>query len=228
MLWISTLSYLVDESIGEFMDNAPASLMKGIVSVEQDITAKSHMIRKEQQWTHSFHAKEFAKQQSAIMEPIAKMKRQHEESADGLVILKATYSAVSTSFPASNKSLDATHQLQFWVNQSRLSLPASPKSLLMGFHDLIERKGRIEDTKLSGMLHSIVDLMNGWLLWIGIGEEGTIQDQCIEASKEGEATLTLKVRYKYQGQTYEIEVDDEEALHIPSRNAFVLGGDCVT
>ena len=216
LIWVSTLSYLFDETIEELMGMGPSS--SRLVNPECDASDSSMLIskrlkanEKERQWLNSSMAKEDADRQLSMIVPIAKLKRKREEAVNGLVILKATYSITS-----SNTSLDVLQQLQFWVEKSRLYLPPSSKRLLLGFYDLCE-----EISPVCKPTHRWIDLIK---VFLSQYESHVEQRQdgrgCINANG---GAVTLTVRYKYADYVYETTIEDYDALDLPSRDAIKLG-----
>lgn len=244
VIWVSTMSFLLDETIEELMGSTPSDLEKrdsDALNSHKTTSIKIHTNEKEQQWLNSSKAREEAERQLAIIAPVSKMKRRREESTNGLVIMKATYvSEFSSSEGASPsiKSLDVTHQLQFWVNGSRLYLPPKSKSVLLGFYELHSGCSKMPDLNRDGgggdhlalynVAHRLVCLMNSWLSLLGIGGEDAPDD---ESNNDGatikgstvDSTVTLTVRYKYNGCVYDISVRDCDALELPSSAAMKLG-----
>jgi hypothetical protein len=147
--------------------------------------------------------------------PIAKLKQKREEAVNGLVILKATYSITS-----SNTSLDVVHQLQFWVEKSRLYLPPSSKRLLLGFYDLCEDISPV--CKPSYRWNHLINVV---LSRLGVGAWYSQYQSHVEQRKDGRdgGAVTLTVRYKYADGVYETTIEDHDALGLPSRDAIKLG-----
>ena len=215
MIWVSTLSYLFDETIEELMGMGPSS--SWLVNPECDASDSSMLIskrlkanEKERLWLNSSLARQDADRQLSMIVPIAKLKQKREEAVNGLVILKATYSITS-----SNTSLDVVHQLQFWVEKSRLYLPPSSKRLLLGFYDLCEDISPV--CKPSYRWNHLINVV---LSRLGVGA-GYSQYQSHVDADGGAVTLT--VRYKYADGVYETTIEDHDALGLPSRDAIKLG-----
>ncbi len=225
LIWVSTLSYLFDETIEELMGMGPSS--SRLVNPECDASDSSMLIskrlkanEKERQWLNSSMAKEDADRQLSMIVPIAKLKRKREEAVNGLVILKATYSITS-----SNTSLDVLQQLQFWVEKSRLYLPPSSKRLLLGFYDLCE-----EISPVCKPTHRWIDLIKVFLSRLGAGVGYCQYESHVEQRQDGRGCInanggavTLTVRYKYADYVYETTIEDYDALGLPSRDAIKLG-----
>ncbi|KAL7542584.1 hypothetical protein ACHAXR_012102 [Thalassiosira sp. AJA248-18] len=233
VLWVSTLSFLLDETIEELMGHSTSKseTKAGDTNIHKTISTKIRTNQNEQQWLGSSKAKRDAERQLSIIAPIAKMKRQREESINGLVILKATYASVS-SLPSGtipNTALDVTEQLQFWVEQSRLYLPPSSKSLLLGFYDLIGSKvNRVGDTAndispLSEFTHRWICIMNIWLSRLGVGVEDAAYQKDYTDNGGSNESVVLTVRYKYKGGVFEVRIGDDDVLELPSSDSTILG-----
>jgi DnaJ family protein C protein 11 len=71
------------------------------------------------------------------MMPKIKSNREAERNRNGLVILEAKYGNlhVPATDEKSSPCITVTDQLQFYVKNSKLDLPAHPKSILNGFYD---------------------------------------------------------------------------------------------
>lgn len=227
VVFVTTLSYLVDETVEEWL---------GISSEVAETTSDTSTIQKirtnekEMQWLSTPQAKGGARQQLSIIASVAKTKRQREEATNGLVILKATYSYAyaSLSAPAISPKLlseDVTQQLQFYVDNSRLCLPASSKSLLLGFYNLRIGYGTNIGTTnipdfppLSKFIDRFISSMNHGLSFLGLGGK-VVPQQSLQ--KDRSAILT--VRYKFQSRVFEISVADKEKLGLPSNDAVDMG-----
>lgn len=101
-------------------------------------------------------------------------------------------------FVQGGERLDATIPLQFWVRNSQLRLSSAPKSGLLGFYDLVP-------TPVQARLP--------W--W-----------KAFSRPKSPELALVvprLLVRYSYQGNVYELTIQDTEPLILPSEYALELG-----
>eukprot|EP00934_Nitzschia_sp_Nitz4_P005878 Nitzschia sp. Nitz4//scaffold32_size149145//81247//83638//NITZ4_002884-RA/size149145-augustus-gene-0.51-mRNA-1//-1//CDS//3329548084//5868//frame0 len=151
--------------------------------------------------------KEEADQQLSLLQGASEQKRAVEVgNENGLVILEATYwlegqDGVDTRMV----TMDARVQLQFWVTNGRLSLPAVSKSTLLGFYDL--------ETQLAGGSKSKQWQWQEWKRWI-FPQASPVPMNAIPH---------LTVRYAYQGNTYEISILDSDALVLPNPNAECLG-----
>lgn len=227
VIWVSTLSYLLDKTFG----SSPSMIGGKFAKIHKTISAKLCILGKERQWLSTLKAKQNAERQLSMMAPVAKKKRQCEELAHGLVILNATYSLERSS---NNASLDVTQQLQFWVENSRLRLPACSKRHLLGFYDLNEGDVHPSDTLLMSKANKrqsgntllsqsdrLIYRMNMWLSWIGFGgDDACHQDEKYDCSDDN---IILTVRYKYKEQIFESSISDDDVLELPNTNATVLG-----
>jgi hypothetical protein len=141
-----------------------------------------------------------------LMETVAERRRYSELQREGLVILKATYWLEERTGPEIQLlTMDATMQLQFWVSEGRLSLPALPKSCLLGFYDLrTEVKSRPRSQKWD------------WRIWKRWTRRSV-------SPKQQQVEPQLRIRYSYKGYVYEITTSDKDALTIPNTKARLLG-----
>lgn len=148
-----------------------------------------------------------AQQQILLMESVADRKRYKELQSDGLVILKATYWLEhQRKLETEIHAMDATVQLQFWVANGKLYLPAAvPKSSLLGFYDL-KTELKVESNGIKG----------NWSDWIKRPNKNSNPNL-----QPTEPQLTI--RYTYKGYTYEITVSEKEELNLPSTRARQLG-----
>ena len=228
VVFVTTLSYLADETVEEWL---------GISSEVAETTSDTSTIQKictnekEMQWLSTPQAKRGARQQLSIIASVAKTKRQSEEATNGLVILKATYSYAyaSLSAPAISPKLlseDVTQQLQFYVDNSRLCLPASSKSLLLGFYNLCIGYGTNIGTTnvpdfppLSKFIDRFISTMNHWLSFLGLGGKVVLP----QSLQQNDRSAMLIVRYKFKSRVFEISVADSSALELPSNDAVHMG-----
>eukprot|EP00573_Skeletonema_grethae_P007488 CAMPEP_0201707648 /NCGR_PEP_ID=MMETSP0578-20130828/52646_1 /ASSEMBLY_ACC=CAM_ASM_000663 /TAXON_ID=267565 /ORGANISM="Skeletonema grethea, Strain CCMP 1804" /LENGTH=144 /DNA_ID=CAMNT_0048196315 /DNA_START=153 /DNA_END=587 /DNA_ORIENTATION=+ len=138
------------------------------------------------------------------MRPIAESKRKRETECNGLVIIKAMYYRQSAD-PI--EPVNVTDQLQFFVQNSSLVLPATSKSLLLGFSHVDYRTiGQPEPNRSYANKGKAIF---SWLLNHGGKVESTAS--------------ILSVRYKFKGNVFETSVGDNDSLHIPNKNDLNLG-----
>jgi len=202
LVWYSALSFLVDETIGELTHTQTSTDSSADIKCSI-ISDKVTAIQGEQQWLFSSKATFNAEKQANIMRPIAASKRRRETECNGLVIMKATYYRQSTDPSA---SLNVTDQLQFYVQNSSLVLPASSKSLLLGFSPMDYQP---ESNR------SYANKGNAIFSWI-LNHAGKDEPTDREA-------FMLSVRYKFKGDVFETSVRDNDSLHIPNTKDLNLG-----
>jgi len=99
----------------------------------------------------------------------------------------------ATYFCIGGDQWDVTTQLQFWTAKSSLDLPALSKQNLLGFYNVAGTDPIVKEPEW-------------WQLWT------TAPVPPVSKPK-------LSVRYQYGGETFEIVIDDEEALSLPSSKA---------
>lgn len=251
VIWIGTLSFLIDEALGEIMGHHSLKSLdeSNDCATYKNIENTMRAYNEEKHWMKTSYAKEEAQRQFAYIEYIATLKRKAEESDNGLVIVNAKYISKSSHADCltPETSLDVTQQLQYWVKDSTLTLPASSKSNLLGFYDLC-KESKVprhfmshctQKSRTFTSMHELVDcFFNKMLDWLssfffpedefcssGVHGE-TLRDGVdlvSDGSEDEFLTTTLFVRYKFKGKVYELTVNDCEALELPNVDAFVLG-----
>ena len=185
-----------------------------------------------------------AEKQAALMNPVAEKKRyrelqlqkKQEIGGGGLVILGATYwqkfSQKSNHESNNNNedawmheiiSMDATDQLQFWVKESRLSIPSRlPKSSWMGFYSLHtesklflrhQRNPMPKQRWWSYGREQILNLVHRWTQ-----KENHLADS--SSLKHAWQDPQLTVRYSFRGSVFEISVGDTESLELPCEDGI--------
>jgi hypothetical protein len=86
--------------------------------------------------------------QLQLMAKTVEKKKRIEKSNDGLVLVLASY-----FIPGKRQSLDVTSQLQFWVKDSKLTIPGGfSKARISGFYDLIASEGDDDGNALPASL----------------------------------------------------------------------------
>lgn len=206
VVWWSAVSVLLDETIGT-LTQTQTSTHSFTPSKCNIISDQMATIRGEQRWLFSSKATINAEKQASIMRPIAAVKRKRETECNGLVIIKAIYCRPASAHGA---SLNVTDQLQFFVHNSSLDLPASSKSLLLGFsqveHQTVPQHESIPIHANKGKSFS------SWLLIRGGKDE-----------PPHEETFTLSIRYKFKDSVFETSVGDYDSLHLPNEKDLNLG-----
>lgn len=186
LLLLSFVSFLIDDTIRD-MTSCPKLT---------EITKKS--LKQESSLLGIDKSRRNAEQQVRLMATTAEASKAREEVCNGLVICKATYSVDS------GESMDVTTQLQFWVNDSKIHLPATPKSDLLGFFNLVTAP------ELS------VENQSWWHSWFEWLSWNKSKESIIPVPK-------LTVRYAFQGGIYEIKIEDSDELLLPNAKALCLG-----
>jgi hypothetical protein len=150
-------------------------------------------LRMEQHRMKRNKARSDAEQQQKLMLRQAKSRAKVENTKEGLVIRNAVYHGIG------GDSWDVTTPLQFWTENSSLELPPSSKKDLLGFYNVACVKKNEEIVNQS------------WLaqLW---GEPTLV-------SEPKAPTPTLTVQYYYAKRLYEITIEDDEQLVLPSSKA---------
>lgn len=204
VIWWSALSFLLDETIGELCNTPQASTDSTTNSRHDTITEKMTANQNEQQWLTSSKATVNAEKQLNIMRPVAACKRKREEACNGLVIIKATYYRQILS---PDTSYDVTEQLQFFVQNSCLVLPALSKSFLLGFSQLERYTPQPEPNHSYASIKKILASL--------------LAKQSYEICENSRVMLT--VRYKYKGNVFETTIGDDDSLQLPNEEDLNLG-----
>jgi len=201
----------------------------------------------EEQLLNLEKAKQDAIEQTQLMIPQAKMKKDWEMNKGGLVILTAIYglerkclssilnsrkyvSSIDLEMEYEKYSLDVTTQLQFWVVNSSLKLPAMSKSHMLGFynvknlyHSLVQDGYSSPHGGGGWMDLSLSQLWNQFTSSLGF-TTSSLQKLIINGVDENEdVEVKLTVRYQFGDGIYEIKILDEEGLVLPSEKALKLG-----
>ena len=183
---------------------------------------------------------EDTKRQVNLMQRQAKAVTVREKEQGGLVIVKAVYGVMDNesrqwikrdgkwnntecSSETTNEmmwhTMDATTQLQFWVADSSLHLPALSKKHMLGFYDLMafvtEDEWTIHKTQslsthdmkghgiisCNNFTHSIRKWWSEMLL--------------VDDEQERDLVLALSVRYKWNDKLYDALFYDEDPVDLP-------------
>ena len=197
-LYLSMVSFLFQEALADMWGwtNSPETTThtKAIYETVVDVQKQ----------------KEDAVLQRDLMSRQAKRKKRDEEEREGLVIHEAVYRV------AGGDAWDATAQLQFWVTQSSLSLPAMSKQELLGFYDITAGRKNEDDNSKSSPVES-------W--WRGAWDDlwdATATDSKSKQTLKKGPVPTLTVCYDFKGDQYRMTVKDDEALMLPNPLAIKL------
>ena len=152
---------------------------------------ENEALRKEHERMKRAKARSDAEQQKQLMLKQAQNRARLEQAKHGLVIRQAVYQVPG------GDSWDVTAQLQFWTENSSLELPSTSKKDLLGFYNVAA---------------SVESNNNGGETWLS---------QLCGKPKEESTTPTphLSVQYYYAKRLYEITVNDDERLKLPSSKA---------
>lgn len=181
LTYYSLLTLLVDDIIGDIIHDSTDDIIK---PASRDIVDIDSACEK---------TKQDAEQQLVFMQPTAEKNTERERQCNGLIIYQARY------FVHQGQSLDATTQLQFWVQNSTLHLPSGSKSFLMGFYPLVQPTRKRQHR---------TSWLRGWLT---------------TETSDPTPMPQLQVRYTFGDETYEITVNDTDELVLPNSNATLLG-----
>ncbi|GKY91604.1 hypothetical protein MPSEU_000132300 [Mayamaea pseudoterrestris] len=144
-----------------------------------------------------------AENQQALMKFQANRRKTAEKQSNGLVINVAVYYTVK-------EKLDVTVPLRFWVTDSSLVLAETTKSNLLGFYDMSsERKHPNHHQHLK---------RSSWISGFWSKDDPTLNSS-ISSSR---VTPKLSVEYTYRGASYQLTVEDDEALVLPSDQARLV------
>mmetsp|Transcript_16204 Transcript_16204/g.46558 ORF Transcript_16204/g.46558 Transcript_16204/m.46558 type:complete len:572 (+) Transcript_16204:25-1740(+) len=185
LMYITFLSGVIDGIVGDFIGSTTVGLFadKGAAGDNKSNSIALFRMKK---------AKEDAERQRSLMERQAKSKRRRETERNGLVIDRAIY------YIEGGDRLDVATQIQFWVTDSSLYLPPTPKSHLLGFYDVCSAdKSKASQTK-SSQLTSWKQIKEGF--W----------------TESKAAVPILYIRYTHEGEAFEVSIRDEEELVLPS------------
>lgn len=232
-LYLAFVSYLLDATFSEYIIDQLKSFSesgKKIIMNDEDEEDDKHddKVTEEKLYIEEMllplqKGRDIAMNQKRLMQKQAHFKREAEEDINGLVILSATYGLhgknrmkKSRNFKGKIFVEDVTTQLQFWVDKSKLKLPAVSKSHLMGFYD-IQAACDLSHAKDDFSIFSSNNQLYKW---------------CYSSipflkrhfnNREDENVIQLKIRYKIAGFVYEITINDTDPLEIPSNVALKLG-----
>lgn len=140
-----------------------------------------------------------AEKQRALMAKQANSRRATEEKKQGLVITKATY------FCVGGDSWDVTTQLQFWTTKSSLDLPALSKQNLLGFYNVA--------AAAAASTASSAEEPEWWEFW---KPKKSLRTSRLDSAAR---IPKLRVMYDYSGDSYDISIEDQEPLSLPSSKA---------
>lgn len=111
-------------------------------------------------------------------------------------------------------ALDATIQLQFWVNDGRLRMPAVSKKNMLGFYDVLEY---VSDEDWMSEMSSDTDeeQLSIWQRACLVLKQQLGVTSKITGSRRDLRTV-ISIRYKWEDKTYDVMFLDDEAVQLPS------------
>ena len=239
ILYVSMTSIVVDIIVSELLCGVTSQLrlrfLKILLGKElvDKVSSSSNLdIEKEQEekenWLQQQHqlfkVQEHIARQVNLMAKQAKAVTKREEDQGGLVIIKAIYGVMDNTSrrwiqyrdtktnKMVNHTMKATTQLQFWVTNSSLHLPAVSKKHMLGFFDLLafvsEDEWEIQPTNQkegNTRIHAFQEWWKEKLV-------GTKQ-------KRRDLSVVLSIQYKWNNKLYQVMYHDDEAVDLPSQNA---------
>jgi len=201
----------------EMNDKASLSYQSDI---EKEQGEKENWLLQEQ----LFKVKEHTARQVYLMAKQANAATKREEEQGGLVIVKAVYGVMDNTSrqwiqyrdtktnKMMNHTMKATTQLQFWVINSSLHLPAVSKKHMLGFFDLLafvsDDEWEMQPTNQkegNTRIHSFQEWWKEMLV-------GTKQ-------KRRDLVVVLSIQYKWNNKLYQVMYHDNEAVDLPSQHA---------
>lgn len=253
LFYASLASLIIDAIVGEILSGATSMLRvrffqkllgKNCID-EASIIDSSHAEVRHQEKELNMMAhqilssRETALKQRDVMEKQSSRIAKKESDQGGLVIIKALYGVVDSETNqwlfrrnASNGTpklyvLDATAQLQFWVNDSSLHMPATSKKNMLGFYDIlasvsdqdrlnpptpssvVTKNVHVDSTHHGGVLKKI----SHWCKQQWKGHLYTV----VDAFTRRDLKVILSVRYKFEDEINETVFLDYEAVDLPQQ-----------
>ena len=247
LFYASFASLAVDAIVGELLCGTTSvlrvkclQLLLGKGCIENDIlnSAGDADIRQQQAEDsmmdhHVGIAREKALKQRDAMKKQAISSAKKESEQGGLVIIKAIYGVMNDNHQWVSKrnerdettrlcALDATVQLQFWVNNGSLLLPATSKKNMLGFYNVLDYVDKAEwmygnsfrkSDKESDVIQSNI-FQKAYQWWNGEEPEPTKSKRNLD--------VVLSVRYKYENTVYDVTFLDTEEAELPSSRSKVV------
>jgi len=205
--YMTFLTGIIDCVIDDLMSSSSSTKINNLMDQEQ--------LQKQETMLRIAKEKKDAEAQLSLMKRNAGKSRRLEDAKNGLIIEYAWYGYASTP---GRSQMDATHQLQFWVIDSKLELSGSSKSNMLGFYDIklssqLLEEETIDSDKVGGS--KTVSLSNMWKKIFGLHTDNT-------TFKKSEDTTSpvLFVKYKFNGKVFQIVFEDEEAVSLPNPRAI--------
>ena len=234
IVYVSMTSIVVDIIVSELLCGVTSTLRLRFLKMllgkhmvdEVSLSSKSE-IEKEQEekenWLlqeQRFKVQEHTARQVHLMKKQARAATKREEDQGGLVIVKAIYGVMDNESrqwiqyrdtktdKMMSHTMNVTTQLQFWVVNSSLHLPAVSKKHMLGFYDLLayvsEDEWEIQQTIQKG------NTRNSLFCWWK--EKLTATKQ-----KRRDLVVVLTIQYKWNNKLYQVMYHDDEAVDLPSQ-----------
>ncbi|KAG7374365.1 protein of unknown function DUF3395 containing protein [Nitzschia inconspicua] len=205
VLYVSLVSYLIQESVGEMWGWVGQTITG---TAETSPETKNVLVGR-----HSDPEKlrKDAETQRELMTRQAKRKMKIEQEKDGLVIQEAVYQVKD------GDKVDVTAQLQFWVTHSTLTLPARPKSELLGFYNVVASSQKPEPTTID-KTSATWSWSDVWSDLLGIKNTRSVLGDKHEKSLP---IPELTIRYTFKQRSYRVTIKDRDELRLPSPQATV-------
>ena len=198
VLYFAMLSFLIQEAIAEIWGWKHPNRKPSGGQFEKSKPAVS-----------TSKSRHDAEVQQGLMARQAKRKLREETYKNGLVIHEATYTV------GGGATWQVTIPLQFWVNQSSLTLPPKPKSQLLGFYSVSSTDSSDSSEAHRDLTGSPISTLQWWKNVFRDLTIDPITSDRPEVSSSGPIP-TLEVLYEYQGQRYQIKISDQEELVLPN------------
>ncbi|VEU44934.1 unnamed protein product [Pseudo-nitzschia multistriata] len=150
--------------------------------------------------------------QKELMARQARRKTKEEKEKDGLIIIDAIYKVEN------GEEWSVTVPLQFWVTNSTLTLPARPKSELLGFYDVAAPLKNSRVSSIAGNQTSTTSSSSGRCfptlseLWHDLLDR-TPEDS--QSKKSEISSPTLTVSYEFRGKPHVVTIKDRDELRLP-------------
>ncbi|KAL7531334.1 hypothetical protein ACHAXR_006594 [Thalassiosira sp. AJA248-18] len=218
--------FLGEEKVGTFISSPVDDTKKE--REDEELWMQQHLVKAQDDTTRQVN----------LMMRQANATTKREQEQGGLVIVKAVYGVMDnqscqwvrrTEKSAENINvdtqqehvMDATTQLQFWVSDSSLNLPAVSKKHMLGFYDILSYVSKDDWT----MHQTPLNKQGG-----GEGKNRSNNSFTFSLAKwwkgkmradeeDRKLVVVLSVRYKWDDKLYDMMFYDDEAVDLPSQFA---------
>jgi hypothetical protein len=249
LFYASLSSLIVDVIVGELFSGATSMIRVKFLQLllgdyigdekirESFLDRELTQHRDGERWKeqHLVKAQEDALKQKNSMHKQAECIAKREEDQRGLIIVKAVYGVMDnenrewvqkhsdSKQTSSSCTLDATVQLQFWVSDGRLHMPAASKKHMLGFYHVLDCLSDEDWDSLTTNeeldLHKELNIVQKFL--------GMCKRQLERPSKQKgglrDLRVILSIRYKWEDMLFDVMFDDDEAVELPSPRANEVG-----